>query len=66
MVFIGAGTTALSGVAIAAPGQLPKWLSLSALFLGAGALAITRLDLPTFLVGKPKPPSIVPSGPDKS
>jgi formate-dependent nitrite reductase membrane component NrfD len=44
MVFLGAGCTALTGTALAAQGSIPKWLSLVSLFVGSGALAITRLS----------------------
>jgi formate-dependent nitrite reductase membrane component NrfD len=43
MVFLGAGCTALTGTALATHETIPLWLSLLSLFVGSGALAITRV-----------------------
>ena len=43
MVFLGAGCTALTGTALATGGAIPLWLSLLSLFVGSGALALTRV-----------------------
>jgi formate-dependent nitrite reductase membrane component NrfD len=44
MVFLGAGCTALTGTALATHETIPLWLSLVSLFVGSGALAITRIN----------------------
>jgi formate-dependent nitrite reductase membrane component NrfD len=43
MIFLGAGCTALTGTALATHETIPLWLSLVSLFVGSGALAITRV-----------------------